>query len=86
MEINPFTVQEANTFRILDKDLIDYMLSLKMPLRQSSTGEYFMLGWTQGVAAIDLFNTNNCATYLCCFKGNESVGVKAYFNQFEKIV
>jgi hypothetical protein len=67
---------------ITDKSVSDTLIEQGASL-QMDEGGYFVVGWTQGVAAIDLHNQDNCATYLCWMENYISKGIKVYFNQFK---
>lgn len=69
----------------LSQELVEALLAQEAELEKDEGG-YYVTGWTRGVAAIDLFNRNNCATYLCWYEKDteRAVGIKAYFNQFKE--
>ncbi len=71
-------------YYITDKSVSDTLIEQGASLQKDENG-YFVFGWTQGVAAVDLYNPNNCATYLCWLENEVPKGIKAYFNQFKCI-
>jgi hypothetical protein len=73
-----------NKYYIIGDAFIKGLLEQGAKLQQDDGG-YFVMGWTQGVASIDIVNTYNCATYLCWMEGEKPVAVKIYFNQFKQV-
>ena len=69
-------------YYITDKSVSDTLIEQGASL-QMDEGGYFVVGWTQGVAAVDLYNEDNCATYLCWMENDIPRGIKVYFNQFK---
>lgn len=67
----------------INKELSDCLIEQNANLEKDDNG-YYINGWTQGVAEIDITNTDNCATYLCWYENNNPVGIKAYFYQFRR--
>lgn len=65
----------------LAKVLADCLLEQNAPL-SNDEGGYYIMGWTQGVAELDLFNPRNNATYLCWMNGEKAEGIKAYLHEF----
>lgn len=67
---------------ITDKSVSDTLIEQGASIEKDEGG-YFVVGWTQGVAAVDLHNQDNCATYLCWLENDTPKGIKVYFNQFK---
>lgn len=67
---------------ITDKSVNDALIEQGASLQEDGGG-HFVIGWTQGVVAIDLYDENNCATYLCWLENDTPKGIKVYFNQFK---
>ena len=82
-------MMENNTEPTLNKIYLNDKLALTCieqgakEIQNDSEGHY-IIGFTHGVVAIDLYNNDNCATTIYWKEGDKFTGVQAYFNQFKK--